>query len=82
MSVEVKINVKVGDKEFELTMDEIRVLRDILDEFLGEKIIHIEPCPQNPFDYPNIRPWETTAPPYYWNQVWCSGSVDVQTKLD
>lgn len=55
-----KVILKVKDKELELTIDEIRLLKDVLDSFFENNSPTIVPVfpdypnPYNPYPYPTI----------------------------
>lgn len=51
-----KINIKIGDKEISLSLDEAQELRQILDETFGKRVIY----PYQPLiiERPVVRPWQ------------------------
>lgn len=60
----VKIKIRVGQKELELTPEELRGLRDVINDVIG-------PCPLDPIYFPP----ETTSPrpfdPYPSSPFYC-----------
>lgn len=55
-----KINIKIGDKEIPLTLEEAQELRQILDETFGQKMV-VYPSPPIYIERPYPRPWR------YWD---------------
>ena len=76
----IKVTLKFGgfDKEIELTLEEARELKEILNELLPDKTIPwtnpIQPISIEP--YPVPRPWEQ------W-QTWCDsqGNCEITRKV-
>lgn len=65
----IKVKIEIDGKESELTIEELRELRDSIDEILGDKT---KWYPYNPLPtYPNYDEWNKTAPPSYPIITWC-----------
>lgn len=54
-----KINIRIGDKEIPLTLEEAQELRQILDETFGQKTVFY---PSTPIYIERPRPWRYWKP--------------------
>lgn len=58
-----KINIKIGDKEIPLTLEEAQELRQILDDTFGQKMVVY---PSTPIYIERPRPWRYWEPTITW----------------
>ncbi len=71
--MEIKVTLTFRDKTFELSRDEAKKLRDVLDGMVGEKIVEGH-CPWVlPYEWQSHRPWWETQP----HITWCSDNASI-----
>ena len=80
-----KIRLKIGDKEVELTLDQAKDLKKVLNDLWPETTITITPQPYREIpdgnaQWPNAPVYPTTPVYPWWTQplvTWCEGSGNV-----
>ena len=75
--MEIKLKLKIKDVEIELTMEEMKKLKELLNELTGREVIEEkEYIPYYPYRY---NDWWYYEQPYKWYSPWtilCDNKTD------